>query len=189
MKVKWFMLNVKTPKEKQFLKSLIEAYNKPLSGWDVDNDDWNDIKWANLAHSNFIQQLLSMNDETFSELKKKPFFARSYVEAGLTTLRVVFANTRITVNNRNHQDAIKEFKNFDMLLAMNKKVHLNQQVTFYFQYNNHTQYGDNETYNNWIDTRNILTHSITSEFDKIDFKKLEHGIKLIEATFASHRNK
>lgn len=189
MKVKWFMLNVKTPKEKQFLKSLIEAYNKPLVGWDADNDDWNDIKWAQLAHSNFLQQLLSMNDETFSELNNKPHFQRSYTEAAYVTLRTVFANTRITVNNRNHKDAIKEFKNFDMLLAMNKKVHLNQQVTFYFQYNNHTQYGDNETYNNWIDCRNILTYNITSEFDKIDFNKLEHNVKLIEATFASHRSK
>ena len=187
MKFKWFSMNVKTPKEKQFLKSLIEAYNKPTSGYDIDNDDWNDIKYANLANSNFLKQLLNINDETYAELKKKPYFARSYVEAGLTTLRTVFANTRITVNNRNHLDAIKELKNFDMLLAMNKKVHLNQQVTFYFQYNNHTQYGDNETYNNWIDVRNTLNYNITSEFDKIDFKKLEHSVKLIEATFANHR--
>ena len=188
MRLKWFALNVTKPKEKQFVKSLLEAYQKPMEHWDIDEDDWNDIKYAGVANEHFLHQLLNMNNETFNELKQKPHFARSYTEAAYTTLRTIFANTRITVNNRNKQDAIKEFKNFDMLLAMNKKVHLNQQVTFYFQYNNHTQYGDNETYNNWIDVRNILNYKITKEFDNINFDKLEKNMKLIEATFASHRH-
>ena len=176
MKQRWFKMNVKTPKEKQFLKRLLNMYHEAVEST---------IKGDN---NNYLSALLNMNNTTFNELKQKPHFARSYTEAAYTTWRTVFANTRITVNNRNKQDAIKEFKNFDMLLAMNKKVHLNQQVTFYFQYNNHTQYGDNETYNNWIDVKNFLNCKITKEFDKINFDKLEKNMKLIEATFASHRH-
>ena len=206
MKKSWIAKNVRTIKEKRFLKELIKTYNEPIDyvnskhkGIDytkyifISQDGYenigNTLLTNALIHENYLWNLLNLNNETFNELKKKPHFARSYLEAGYTTLKIVFANTKITVNNRNHQDAIKEFKNFDMLLAMNKKVHLNQQVTFYFQYNNHTQYGDNETYNNWIECKNILNYKITSEFDKIDFKKLEHDMKLIEATFANHRNK
>ena len=53
-------------------------------------------------------------------------------------------------------------------IKSHSKIKIGKDIMFKFKYNNHTQYGDNDTYNQWIDNRNILIISNNKAFADIN---------------------
>ena len=62
-----------------------------------------------------------------------------------------------------------------------------QTINVAFTYNNNTQYGDNDTYNQWINNVNIL--STNGNFKGINWDALEKNAILIDAKFKEHQYK
>lgn len=144
---------------------------------------------------NFLQQILNYDNDSFNKMKRSQKSAQAYIAAAYQTITLVFNNTKIKVDlDSVEKNYGKNSARTGALLTL-IKLHQNNKavkdIKFTFSYNNHSQYGDNDTYNQWIDNLNILTvnGNALNAFEKINWKVLLKNATLIDAAFASHNYK
>ena len=164
-------------REKEFLQKYLkqlkkfgneqnELYGKALDGW--------------------LARMLNSGDKFEKDFMDKKTM-EVFIKSGYRIIKMVFLNTRIRVdtlqpgwNTKKKVSVVEAIKGLRMLKDSNT-------INVAFTYNNHTQYGDNDTYNQWINNVNIL--STSGDFKAVNWDALEKNAILIDAKFKEHKYK
>ena len=142
-------------------------------------------KGSDSLQESFLQRILNQPDDFLQDSRTQDAFNK----AGLLIIKNVFMNTKIRYNHYQAERDIPEDRRFSVVKAIKRlsKLKNSQNINVSFEYNNHTQYGDIDTYNQWID--NITIVSTTSDWEQIDFNTLLKNATLIDSKFNEHQYK
>lgn len=122
-------------------------------------------------------------EKDFMDNKTKQVF----IESGFRIIKMVYLNTRIRVDTLQPGWDIKKKISVVSAIKGLRMLKDSQTINVAFTYNNNTQYGDNDTYNQWINNVNIL--STNGNFRGINWDALEKNAILIDAKFKEHKYK
>ena len=142
-------------------------------------------KGSDSIQESFLQRILNQPDDFLENDRTQDAFNK----AGLLIIKNVFMNTKIRYNHYQAERDIPDDRRFSVVKAIKRlsKLKNSQNINVSFEYNNHTQYGDIDTYNQWID--NITIVSTTSDWEQIDFNSLLKNATLIDSKFSEHQYK
>ena len=139
----------------------------------------------NSIQETFLQRILNQPDDFLQDTRTREAFNK----AGLLIIKNVFMNTKIRYNNYQAERDIDDDRRPSIVKAIKRlsKIKNSTNINVSFEYNNFTQYGDLDTYNQWID--NITIVSTTSDWEQIDFNSLLKNATLIDSKFNEHNYK
>ena len=139
----------------------------------------------NSIQETFLQRILNQPDDFLQDARTREAFNK----AGLLIIKNVFMNTKIRYNNYQAERDIDDDRRPSIVKAIKRlsKIKNSTNINVSFEYNNFTQYGDLDTYNQWID--NITIVSTTSDWEQIDFNSLLKNATLIDSKFNEHNYK
>lgn len=140
---------------------------------------------TNSIQESFLQRILNQPDDFLQDTRTREAFNK----AGLLIIKNVFMNTKIRYNNYQAERDIDDDRRPSIVKAIKRlsKIKNSTNINVSFEYNNFTQYGDLDTYNQWID--NITIVSTTSDWEQIDFNSLLKNATLIDSKFNEHNYK
>ena len=140
---------------------------------------------------NFLKRVMDMNNSKFNQFKKVDKNTQAYLLCAYQTIAIVFSQCEIRVDTKDVEAQYgKNTAKSGAILAFIKshsKIKIGKDIMFKFKYNNHTQYGDNDTYNQWIDNRNILIISNNKAFADINWATLLQNAALINSKFQQYK--
>ena len=146
---------------------------------------------SNSVAGKFLQRIMNQSNTEFKQFKQSDKNKDAYLQASYQTIAIVFSQCEIKVDSSDlianygkdtpQQGAILAF------IKSHSKIKIGKDIMFKFKYNNHTQYGDNDTYNQWIDNRNILIISNNKAFADINWATLLQNAALINSKFQQYK--
>ena len=167
------------------------AKNYSQSEKRIENRKMQDDLLSNSITGNFLKRIMNMNNTQFNHFKKVDKNKQAYLQSAYQTIAIVFTQCEIRVDTVDIESKYgKDTAKTGAILAFMKahqKIKIGKEITFRFKYNNHTQYGDNDTYNQWIDNRNILIINNNKAFSDINWATLLQNAALINSKFQQYK--
>ena len=146
---------------------------------------------SNSIAGKFLQRIMNQNNTEFQQFKKSDKNKDAYLQASYQTIAIVFSQCEIKVDgselSANYGKDTAQSGAILAFIKSHQKIKIGKDITFRFKYNNNTQYGDNDTYNQWIDNRNILIVNNNRDFADINWATLLKNAVLIDAEFSKHK--
>lgn len=139
---------------------------------------------------NYLNYIMNLDDKEFNKIKKSNKAGQAFIASAYHTIALVFDTTKITIDIPQLQSklgSINKIVGLTQAVATHKKFASRTQLLFRFTFNNCTQYGDNDAYNDWMDNQHTLNVSADpNAFARIKWDTLLKNCVLIHSSFKDH---
>lgn len=139
---------------------------------------------------NYLNYIMNLDNKEFNKIKKSNKAGQAFIASAYHTIALVFDTTKITIDIPQLQQklgSINKIVGLTQAVATHKKFASRAELIFRFTFNNNTQYGNNDAYNDWMDNQHVLNVSNDpNAFARINWNTLLKNCVLIHSSFKDH---